>query len=291
MLLTMKNEAPVIQNVSDTALWVAFYRSRETESKNPLFRDPLAKKLVGERGEIIDKAMGSSSTRAEYNVLIRTVIIDRFIQALLDRGVDCVINMGAGLDTRPYRLKLPKNLKWIEVDYPNIIDLKNQKLAQDTPSCDLSRVALDLNDRESRKRFLAGVNGKYQKIAVLTEGVLPYLTEDQVTSLAEDLTAQNQIQFWIVDYISPLIYKYLKTPKRTQQMKNAPFHFTPPDWFGFFKDRKWEPKTIEYLPEEGVKLGRRMPMPLVAKIVGPFLSAETKKKFLQSSGYMIMERG
>lgn len=53
---------------------------------------------------------------------IRTVAIDRLIVMAIENGVDTVINLGAGLDTRPYRMKLPSLLRWIEVDFPHMID-------------------------------------------------------------------------------------------------------------------------------------------------------------------------
>jgi O-methyltransferase involved in polyketide biosynthesis len=45
-----------LRNISDTALWVAQYRVMETERPDAHFRDPLAKKLVGDRGEADDRA-------------------------------------------------------------------------------------------------------------------------------------------------------------------------------------------------------------------------------------------
>ena len=38
------------------------------------------------------------------------------------------MNLGAGLDARPYRMELPETLRWIEVDYPQVIDWKAEKL-------------------------------------------------------------------------------------------------------------------------------------------------------------------
>ena len=46
-----------IHNVSDTALWVAIFRARETEREDAIFSDPYARVLAGERGEEIAKAM------------------------------------------------------------------------------------------------------------------------------------------------------------------------------------------------------------------------------------------
>ena len=70
----------------------------------------------------------SGGRYTEWSVVIRTRVIDSFVQQLIAGGVETVINLGAGLDTRPYRLDLPASLRWIEVDLPQIIDLKEARL-------------------------------------------------------------------------------------------------------------------------------------------------------------------
>lgn len=44
------SSANPIRNISDTALWVAVYRARESEHPGALFHDPYARKLAGDRG-------------------------------------------------------------------------------------------------------------------------------------------------------------------------------------------------------------------------------------------------
>jgi methyltransferase (TIGR00027 family) len=113
----------LIRDVSDTALWVAACRAIETERPDALFRDPLAGRLAGERGRQI--AMTLSHGKATiWSVAIRTVVVDAFVTTATAAGVDTIVNLGAGLDTRPHRMDLPGSLRWIEVDYPSIIDTK-----------------------------------------------------------------------------------------------------------------------------------------------------------------------
>lgn len=279
-----------IKNVSDTALWVAYYRAKETERPDALFKDPLAKVLVGERGKIIAESMKAISRYTEWSVVSRTVIIDAFIQDLIKDGIDTVINLGTGLDTRPYRMNLPNQLKWIEVDYPHMIDLKNEALKNEKPTCQLTRVAVDLADDEKRKKFLAEAASQSKKILVLTEGVIPYLTQDQVSNLAQDLLAQPSIAYWITEYFDPQVYRYLKDRVRTQKMKNAPFQFYPPDWNGFFEQRGWTPKAIKYSSEVAEKYGRQVPMPWFAVIFRIFAGKAFKEKTGKLMGYMIFKR-
>ena len=58
----------------------------------------------------------------------------------MQHGVDLVVNLAAGLDTRPYRMALPPSLRWVEVDLPDILDYKEEILAGAAPACALERV-------------------------------------------------------------------------------------------------------------------------------------------------------
>jgi O-methyltransferase involved in polyketide biosynthesis len=73
----------LIKDVADTAFMVARYRAKESERPDALFRDPLAGKLAGEHGKNIVASMSSTSVLREWMVLIRTRIIDDFIQRAL----------------------------------------------------------------------------------------------------------------------------------------------------------------------------------------------------------------
>jgi methyltransferase (TIGR00027 family) len=249
----------VIQNVSDTAFLVAGIRGLETERPDPLFRDPLAWKLAGEHGRKI-LATVPRSFAGGWSVVIRTVIIDAFIRDAIAQGVDTVLNLGAGLDTRPYRMDLPKDLRWIEVDFPHVIDLKNERLADETPACALERVSLDLTDPGARQKFFAEVSARAGAVLVLTEGVTPYLTEDDVAALADDLRRMDKLRGWIIDYFSPEAIKF-SSKIRTRFMQAAPFRFEPKDWFAFFGQHGWEVKKITYVADEAERLNRPMPIP------------------------------
>ena len=69
---------PTIRDISDTAIWAAIYRARETERTKALFRDPFAKRLTGERGERIAAVM-KSHDKHEWAWVMRTVLFDGFI--------------------------------------------------------------------------------------------------------------------------------------------------------------------------------------------------------------------
>jgi O-methyltransferase involved in polyketide biosynthesis len=61
--------------------------------------------------------------------------------------VDCVLSLGAELDARPWRPPLLNSLRWIEVDFPPILDYKHSILESVAPRCRLERITADLNDK------------------------------------------------------------------------------------------------------------------------------------------------
>jgi methyltransferase (TIGR00027 family) len=277
-----------IQDVSDTAIWVAYYRVLESERPDALFRDPLAKLLVGDRGAQIAKRFGPTGKYTAWSVVSRTVLIDNYIHAAIVDGFDAVLNLGAGLDTRPLRMDLPPSFMWAEADFPKIIDYKARKLGGNKANCRLQRVGVDLTDREARRKLLAEVAPDAKKILVLTEGVIPYLTETQVAELAEDLRAQPRFAAWIVEYFSPRSYRYLQMAARTRQMANAPFQFFPADWFGFFESNGWLKKEIHYSSEVAMRFRRMPPMPWWGRIMMKFMSAERMEEARRTTGYVLM---
>lgn len=283
-------QEPMIDNVADTAMWVAYYRAQETQEAQPLFRDPLAKVLAGEKGRLIAEQMGSQSRYSKWTVILRTCIIDDFILSLAKEGVDTVINLGAGLDTRPYRMNLPSDLNWIEVDQEQIIRYKEQLLQNEKPTVKLKRIALDLSDRQKRQQLFSELNSNTKKAVILMEGVVPYLTEEQMATVAEDLYTESNFKYWICEYFSSEVYRYLKDAKHRKLMKNAPFQFFPKDWLGFFKAKSWEPKQIVYFADESEKLKRKHPMPWFAYIFLFFASKETKERYKKMTGYILFKK-
>jgi methyltransferase (TIGR00027 family) len=278
----------ILNDVSDTALWVAVYRAQESERPDALFKDPLAKVLAGERGlDIAFRMPAAQYTR--WSVVIRTQMIDTYIENLIAKGVDTVINLGAGLDTRPYRMKLPATLKWLEVDFPHMIKLKNDKLAKVKPVCHLERVSVDLANDKARAEFLTRANGQAKKALIITEGVVPYLTNAQVAALAKDLRRCSNFKYWIVDYYVPEVMRFMRSKKRMREMQNAPFQFQPGDWYAFFKSHGWTNYETKFLGEESERVGRPSPMPLIGKIAMLFMPAAKKLYFKRFYGYAVLE--
>ena len=116
-----------IANISDTAFWVAVYRAMESERPDAHFHDPYARLLAGRHGEQIVRKLPFAKSAA-WAMIVRTIVMDEFIMRCVNEGAGTVVNLAAGLDARPYRLPLPASTQWIEVDLPDILTYKEEKL-------------------------------------------------------------------------------------------------------------------------------------------------------------------
>jgi methyltransferase (TIGR00027 family) len=116
------------------------------------------------------------------------------------RGAGKVLCLGAGLDTRPWRLDLPESLRWIEVDFADMLDYKTAAMAGHAPKCRLERMPADLNEPSERSAVLAAVGGV--PALMITEGLLMYLPADTVEGLACEAAQTPAIQSWLLDVTS-----------------------------------------------------------------------------------------
>jgi methyltransferase (TIGR00027 family) len=289
----------LIRNVSDTALLVAACRAIETERSDALFSDPLARRLAGERGREIASSMPHREVTI-WTVAIRTVIIDRFLTSAIAAGVDTVLNLAAGLDTRPYRMSLPSSLRWIEVDQQNIIELKEDLLRDEIAKCRVERVTLDLALGPDRRSLFEATGSTSSSTIVITEGFITYLGRDAVATLAADLFAQPVFALWVTDYFSPVVTRWRTASiwaaldrfrRKRRSTRNAPFRFDPGDWERFFAEEGWRLKEMRYLGEESVHLHRPVPMPWFVKSLHPLMSKARRREMLRMTGYALLERG
>jgi methyltransferase (TIGR00027 family) len=244
----------VIRSISDTAMWVAVYRAKESERPDALFRDPYARKLAGERGEQIAKEL--QFAQPEWPYAARTVRFDEIVLSRVQDGTDMVINLAAGLDTRPYRLDLPESLQWIEVDLPEITDYKEQILASEKPRCSLQRVRLDLANVEARRELFRQLGSRARNALIMTEGLLVYLSREQVIELGRDLAAQLSFRDWAIDLCSPGLLQMLQ--KNLKQLSDAgsPLKFGPEEGPDFFVSAGWKPVEVYSMLKTAAKIKR-----------------------------------
>ena len=281
----------LIENISDTARWVAYYRAMETERPDAIFRDPFARKLAGERGEQIVDKMTQGRSMA-WAMIVRTAVFDEIIlDTISTYGIDTVINLAAGLDARAWRLPVSPSLRWIDVDLPGILDYKLDTLRNSQPVCEYEAVRLDLTDDDARKALFVRLGAASKATLVVTEGLLIYLTSDQVGKLATDLRAADSFRFWLIDLASPRLLKIMdRSWGKSVKEGNAPFQFAPPEGTNFFDKFGWRETQFRSAMDEAHRLKREMRMMWLWRFVGRFYPAKTREELRRMSGIVLFEK-
>jgi methyltransferase (TIGR00027 family) len=278
-----------VSHVSDTARWVAMYRAMESDRPDALFHDPWARKLAGPEGEAILRSIPKGSASA-WPMIVRTHVMDELIlRSIRQDGIDTVLNLASGLDARPYRLALPPELRWIEVDFPDMLTYKQGVLASERPGCVLEYSPADLTNESARRELFQRVGASSTRTFVITEGLIAYLQREQVAALATDLGAQASFRSWLIDLASPQLLKRLNK-SWGKALERAPLIFGPEEGTQFFEPCGW--KEVEYrsLFEESLRLNRTMRFAKFFQLLGRLSSKKKQASFHRMSGIVLLSR-
>jgi len=186
-----------ITHVSDTALMVAACRALEFESPDGFVQDPFAARLAGERGMAILRKLPNPEMM-RFGIGVRCRFMEELLlDALASEPIATVLSMGCGLDTRPWRLELPPGLRWIEVDFADMLDYKDALMSAEKPRCRRERLTADVNDAGQRRAFYAAAGPA--PALMITEGLLMYLPAATVEALAAETWQESGIAHWLSD--------------------------------------------------------------------------------------------
>jgi methyltransferase (TIGR00027 family) len=248
-------------DISVTAYGMAIARAIESERSDALFCDPFARSLGGEQGENFLQRFNPSLKQAGLAIALRTYVIDEILVQLATQAeIDTVLNLAAGLDTRPYRLALPTEFQWIEVDLPSVLDYKEQQLAMVQPVCVTKSIKLDLTDIRRRNELFAYINATRQNVLVLTEGLLAYLPSTQVGGLAADLRQYSNFCGWLTELASPFSLRIAQSIWRDQlEAIHTQLQFAPSSGPNFFRAYGWQVRDFRLLLQEARRLKRDVP--------------------------------
>jgi methyltransferase (TIGR00027 family) len=215
--------------VGKTSLLVAAARAVETnrsESEGRLFTDPFAEALAGGEGFSI-----LQQSRAEVgeqpSIALRTRSFDDRIGQALAGGVRQIVIPAAGMDARAYRLSFPAGARVFELDRPEVLSYKQERLGETLPRCVRRAVGVDLRGEWQGELIRAGMNTA-ERTLWLVEGLLVYLDEAAVLTLLEkidSLSVPNSILLFDVLGRSLLDAPFMAKQLRFIERLGAPWRF------------------------------------------------------------------
>ncbi|CAM6103589.1 unnamed protein product [Calypogeia fissa] len=187
-------ERSACQTAAGRALW------------SHVIHDPLAEVLAGKtfmrniREKLMKDRANKSRELAGVMLAVRTLWFDSLLDSAIRRfpSRPQVVLLGAGMDTRVYRLKSLEGCSVFEVDFAKILDLKDaildvvEKAGRVLPSLhakQVERVAADVSQKDWFQRLeQSGFNPRLYTVWIL-EGLLYYLQDEQAKSLLEVISS------------------------------------------------------------------------------------------------------
>jgi len=171
-------------DLAATARATAAWRAVESARDDPLFRDPWAAVLAGQ--EMVTQ-LASQPPDVQAQAASYTIVRTRFFDDWLTSQADCrqVVLLGAGFDTRAFRLAWPAGTTLWELDQPAVLAAKDVALADERPAAGCTRrtLAADLTGPAWPQALLEAGLVVEQPTVWLAEGLLPYLEPLAVETL------------------------------------------------------------------------------------------------------------
>jgi methyltransferase (TIGR00027 family) len=179
--------------VGRTAVGMARVRADETGRPDRLFNDPYAQAFATAAAGALPgggvAGSGDPMAGVVHSAVVRTRFFDDFLMDACVSGCRQVVLVGAGLDTRAFRMPWPVGVSLFEIDLPAVLAFKEHVLtATDAvPRCHRVAVAADLREDWPSRLANAGFRPAVPTVWLL-EGLLIYLTADEATTLLRAVT-------------------------------------------------------------------------------------------------------
>ena len=255
-----------------TAQGVAKQRLIESLAKpdKRVIYDPYAKyfvlgasiiKLLGHK---ISVWLGEKIVPGMHEHLIcRTRFIDDLIEESTSAGIEQYVILGAGYDSRAYRLKLPPKLKIFEVDQPEVQGIKRLKLPKSISNRkNIIYVSIDFNNQSLKEQLLDAGFDKSKSTIYTLEGVSQYIPKEALSSTLKELATlnANSNSKIFISYVNKLLLEDSKA------------------CFGMGYSRP--EKAIKFIINGAKKVGE----PWIS-----FYSAEEIQNLLSENGFIVIE--
>jgi O-methyltransferase involved in polyketide biosynthesis len=229
---------PDLDGVSETMLWSLHNRASETRRPGGVLIDPESVRIQS----AIDYDFVRRFGDPVGSLAARAVAIDGALRLWLKRHPDgCVVSLGEGLETQGRRVDNGR-LRWLSVDLPNAIRLRERFLAPTQRFCHIAASALD-------PVWMDAVDPQ-SDIFIVAQGLLMYLEPETVRRLFTGIADRFPATEIVFDAI-PRWFSHLTL----WGLNQTPHYRLPAMPWGINRDelestlRNWHPRvaTVEFL--------------------------------------------
>ncbi len=189
----MKDQVRVhLTEVQKTLLITLHAKAVDSHSKKPILNDEKAGELL----DAIDYDFGKLKSFGNDNlIVVRAKQYDEWLREFLNSNPNAIVlNLGCGLDTRITRINPSSTIQWFDIDYPDVIQLRENFYSN---GAGYRMIGYSITD----PHWLAQIPRDRPTI-VIADGVLAYLTPEEAKSLLNRITdhfLHGQIMFDVMN--------------------------------------------------------------------------------------------
>lgn len=178
-------------------LFIPLYgKALDYRSRNSVLNDRTANEIIEKTG--INFTIHNNRFIAKIGgrtLAVRAKQYDEWTNNFIARNTNVVIvHLGCGLDARIIRVQPPSSVTWFDVDYPEVIGLRKEFYAETNQ---YKMIASSITSENWLDTIPAD-----RPVFIIAEGVLEYLSEEEVKKLLNQLTkyfSHGQIAFDVMN--------------------------------------------------------------------------------------------
>lgn len=190
-----------LAGAQETLLYTLYHRTLDSGSEEPLLADRYAPVVLGQIDYDRRKLRRKSGDR--FVAVLRARRLDAWTrERLADHPDGIVLHLGCGLDSRAFRLDPPSTVRWYDLDYPEVIDLRRRLYPE---RAGYQMIASSVTDPD----WLLDVPND-APVLVIAEGLLMYLAEDDVRRLIDRLLGHFTSGQLLFDAMAPWVGRLSK---------------------------------------------------------------------------------
>lgn len=178
-----------------TLLITLYAKALDNRAKNPILGDKAADEIVSSIDYDFQKFQFLISNGL---TMLRARQFDDWIHEFIAHNHDAIVlNLGCGLDTRIIRINPLSEVSWYDLDYPEVIELREKFFTKRDGYFTLASSVTD-------PQWLENIPTD-RPVMIVAEGIFPYLTENQVQILLNRLTSHfhhGQIAFDTINSVA-----------------------------------------------------------------------------------------
>lgn len=196
----METEKVQLTKENETYLVTLYGKALDSRTDNPILGDNFADDVV--RHIDFDFEKLKSPEGASITLPLRAKHLDQWTREFLVKNPDSIVlNLGCGLDSRVFRIDPPATVSWYDIDFPEVIELRRRLYPE---RHDYIMIGSSVTD----PGWLDGIPAS-RPVIVVAEGMLPYLSEQEVIAFFSRITGKFPHGQFVFDAYSRLMVRLI----------------------------------------------------------------------------------